>query len=152
MTLLLPKGDATAGDLVAYLNPGTWSALVDGMARREGTVYLPRFRMEWGRKLNEDLQAMGMIVPFVYGEADFSGLSDEALQRGLYIDEVKQKTFVNVDEEGTEAAAVTSVEIVERAVPDRFTFRADRPFIFVIRERFSQTILFAGVLVRPPGD
>jgi serine protease inhibitor len=63
---------------------------------------------------------------------------------------VRQKTYVDVDEEGTEAAGVTSVEIRETSVPDRFTFRADRPFLFVIRERFSGTILFAGVLVEPP--
>jgi serpin B len=55
-----------------------------------------------------------------------------------------------VDEEGTEAAGVTVVELRESAVPDRFTFRADRPFLFVLRERFSGTLLFAGVYVTPP--
>jgi serine protease inhibitor len=63
---------------------------------------------------------------------------------------VKQKSYVDVNEEGTEAAAVTSVEIRLTAMPDRFTFRADHPFVFFIRERFSGTILFAGALVAPP--
>jgi len=55
-----------------------------------------------------------------------------------------------VDEEGTEAAGVTIVEIREISVPNTFTFRADRPFLFVIRERFSETILFAGAFMEPP--
>jgi serpin B len=87
---------------------------------------------------------------FMGGLADFTGISDDALQRGLYISKVKQKTYVDVNEEGTEAAGVTSVEIRETSIPDRFFFRADRPFLFVIRERFSETILFAGILVEPP--
>ncbi len=149
MTVLLPKAASSIRELVASLNPGTWSQIVGGLARKEGTVYLPRFRLEWERELNDDLKAMGMVVPFG-GGADFSGLSDEALLRGLYISKVKQKTYVDVNEEGTEAAGVTSVEIREFANPDHFVVRADRPFLFVIRERFSQTILFAGVLVEPP--
>ncbi len=149
MTVLLPAATTSISDLVASLTPARWSQIVAGLASKEGTVYLPRFRMEWERELNDDLKAMGMKVPFG-GGADFSGLSDEALMRGLYISKVKQKTYVDVDEEGTEAAGVTSVEIREFANPDHFVVRADRPFLFVIRERFSQTILFAGVLVEPP--
>ena len=63
---------------------------------------------------------------------------------------MKQKSYVDVDEEGTEAAAVTVVEIRLTAMPDRFHFRADRPFLFVIRERFSNTILFTGAFMTPP--
>jgi serpin B len=150
MTVLLPKAGASIQELVASLNPSGWNQIVGGLTRKEGTVYLPRFRMEWERELNDDLKAMGMVVPFG-GGANFSGLSDEALQRGLYISKVKQKTYVDVNEEGTEAAGVTSVEIREFVNPDHFVVRADRPFLFLIRERFSQTILFAGVLVEPPG-
>ena len=151
MTVVLPKAGHKMDDLVGSLSPAAWNQITAGLQRREGTVYLPRFRMEWEKILNETLQAMGMRLAFVGGQADFSGLSDEALTRGLYISRVRQKTYVDVDEEGTEAAGVTSVEIRETSMPDRFTFRADRPFLFVIRERFSGTILFAGVLVEPPG-
>jgi len=150
MTLLLPRPDVPMRELVASLNPMAWSQIVESLRPREGTVYLPRFRLEWERELKDDLRAMGMNVPFIGGQADFSGLSDEAIQRGLYISKVKQKTFVEVNEEGTEAAGVASVEIREVSIPDRFFFRADRPFLFVIRERFSETILFAGVFVEPP--
>ena len=150
MTVVLPKAGHAMEDLVGSLSPTGWNQIVAGLQRREGTVYFPRFRMEWEKILNETLQAMGMRLPFIGGHADFSGLSEEALARGLYISRVRQKTYVDVDEEGTEAAGVTSVEIRETSVPDRFTFRTDRPFLFVIRERFSGTILFAGVVVEPP--
>jgi serpin B len=150
MTILLPRPGVAMRDLIASLSAGAWSQVVSGLAPKEGTVYLPRFRLEWGKVLNETLQAMGMNVPFIGGLADFSRLSDEAVQRGLYISEVRQKTYVDVSEEGTEAAGVTSVEIREFANPDHFTLRADRPFLFLIRERFSGTILFAGFLVESP--
>jgi serine protease inhibitor len=147
MTLVLPKAGHTMEELVGSLDPASWDQLVAGLQRREGTVYLPRFRMEWDKILNETLQAMGMRLAFIGGQADFSELSEEAM--GLHISRVRQKTYVDVDEEGTEAAGVTSVEIRDSA-SDRFFFRADRPFLFVIRERFSGTILFAGVLAEAP--
>ena len=150
MTVVLPKAGQELEELVASLDPQSWNQLVAGLSPMEGTVRLPRFRLEWGKKLNDDLKTLGMPAAFIGGQADFSGLSDEALQRGLYISQVRQKSYVDVDEEGTEAAAVTVVEIRETSAPQRFDFRADRPFLFVIRERFSQTILFAGVLVEPP--
>ncbi len=147
MTLVLPKAGQAMEELVGSLDPASWDQLVAGLQRREGTVFLPRFRMEWDKILNETLQAMGLKLAFIPGQADFSGLSDAA--GGLYISRVRQKTYVDVDEEGTEAAGVTSVEIRDSA-SDRFFFRADRPFLFVIRERFSGTILFAGVLAEAP--
>jgi serpin B len=150
MTVLLPREGRSVTDLVESLTPEGWSQLMEELRPKEGTVYLPKFRLEWERLLNETLKTMGMPDAFVGGLADFSGLSDEALSRGLYISKVKQKTYVDVNEEGTEAAGVTSVEIREVSIPDRFVFRADRPFAFVIQERFSGTILFAGILVEPP--
>jgi len=149
MTLLLPRSNVPIKELIESLTPAVWGQIVASLRPKMGTVHLPRFRMEWERELKDNLKAMGMQVPFG-GLADFSGLSYEAVQRGVYISKVKQKTFVNVDEEGTEAAGVTSVELRELGNPDRFVFRADRPFLFVIRERFTETILFAGILVEPP--
>ena len=86
-----------------------WGQIVGSLSPKVGTVHLPRFRMGWGRDLKEDLKAMGMEVPFIKGQADFSWLSDEAIQQGLFITKVKHKTFADVNEEGTEAAGVTSV-------------------------------------------
>jgi serpin B len=150
MTVVLPKAGTSIRELVAFMDPEAWEDLTKMLLAKEGTVYLPRFRMEWEKVLNETLQAMGMVDAFIPGVADFSRLSDLALQRGLFVSKVKQKSYVEVDEEGTEAAGVTVVELRESAVPDRFTFRADRPFLFVLRERFSGTLLFAGVYVTPP--
>lgn len=106
--------------------------------------------MEYQRTLNDDLQALGMRDAFDPGRANFRGMSGGALEQGLHVSRVLQKTFVSVDEEGTEAAAVTSVEMRVTSAPQRFTLRADRPFLFVIRERLSGTVLFAGVIVRVP--
>jgi serpin B len=150
LTVLLPKGEETARSVVESLSPSSWAGIVDHLEDREGTVQLPRFRMEWGRLLNETLQGMGMVDAFLPGVADFSGLSDDALAMGLYVSKVKQKSFVDVNEEGTEAAGVTMVQIDRSALPDRFVFRADHPFVFMIRERFSGTVLFAGVFMEPP--
>jgi serpin B len=149
MTVLLPRPNVPMREFVASLDPTRWAQILESLTEKEGTVYLPRFRMDWERELNDDLQAMGMNAPFG-GGADFTGLCHEALQRGIYISKVKQKTYVDVNEEGTEAAGVTSVELREFANPDHFVVRADRPFLFVIRERFSETVLFTGVLVAPP--
>jgi serine protease inhibitor len=150
MTVILPRQGTPVGEVIESLTPSAWDQIIGGLSPKEGTVYLPRFRLEWEKVLNETLQAMGMKLPFIPGMADFTGISDMAQQIGLYISKVKQKTHVDVNEEGTEAAGVTSVEIKEVSIPDRFFFRADRPFLFVIRERYSETILFAGVLVEPP--
>ena len=111
MTVVLPKSGTSIPDLVATLDPESWGGLVGGLNKREGTVYLPRFRMEWEKVLNETLQKMGMVDAFIPGAADFSGLSEIARQAGLYVSKVKQKSFVDVNEEGTEAAGVTVVNI-----------------------------------------
>jgi serine protease inhibitor len=92
-----------------------------------------------------DLQALGMNVPFDGARADFTRMSSA----GLYIQFVKHKTFVDVNEEGTEAAAVTNVGVGTTSA-GLAELRVDRPFIFAIRERFSGTILFIGKIVRIP--
>jgi len=149
MTVVLPKPGHTMEDLVSSLTPLAWAQMLEELHGQFGTVHLPRFRMEWESLLNGTLQAMGMTDAFDPGLADFSGMSEQAQQLQLHISKVKQKTFVDVNEEGTEAAAVTSVEMSLTSIPTPFTFRADRPFLFVIREKFSEAILFAGIFVEP---
>jgi serpin B len=78
--------------------------------------------------------------------ADFSRITPT---RDLYISSVRHKTYVRVDEAGTEAAAVTIVEVGETSVPDTFYMRVDRPFLFAIREHHSGTVLFIGKMVNP---
>jgi serpin B len=107
-------------------------------------VYLPKFTLEDKLTLNEVLKSLGMEIAFAPREADFtnmfSGVND------AYIDRVEHKTFLDVNEEGTEAAAVTSVGI---GVVSDNSFRVNRPFILVIRERLSGTILFIGKVMDP---
>jgi serine protease inhibitor len=110
-------------------------------------LHLPRLRLEYGRKLNDDLRALGMQVPFATG-ADFTPMSPAGNQ--LFIDFVRQNTFVEINEEGTEAAAVTVVGIGRVSLPSYPVMRVDRPYVFVIRERLSGTILFMGKIVSMP--
>jgi serpin B len=103
---------------------------------------MPKFSFEYEISLKDVLTSLGMGVAFT-GAADFSKISSSG---GLSISEVKHKTFVQVDEEGTEAAAATSV-VMDVSAPGRFVI--DRPFLFAIRERLSGTILFMGRMVDP---
>ncbi|WP_420615122.1 serpin family protein [Candidatus Palauibacter sp.] len=142
MTVLLPHHGVSVDDLAASLDAGEWEDIAAGFRDRDLQVSLPRFRMAYERTLNDDLHALGMVDAFSPA-ADFSRLSPA----GVWISEVKQKSWVDVNEEGTEAAAATVVTVVESA---GIELRADRPFLFFIRERLSGTILFAGKLATPP--
>lgn len=144
MTIVVPRDDVTISQLVEHLASGGWAELVDGLEPAELRVILPRFELEWEASLNDPLIAMGMADAFT-GAADFSRM----FATGAHIDEVKQKIFLKVDEEGTEAAAVTSVAMVECACAPP-EVRADRPFILAIRERLSGTVLFIGAIVEAP--
>ena len=142
MTVILPAGDIDA--FAESFDQAKWNDLVSSLHQSEAEVYLPRFRMEWKRLLNSDLQHMGMRQAFT--AADFTRMSPRGLD--LVITNVLQKTFVDVDEEGTEAAAVTSVGVGVTSAPGQF--RVDRPFMVVIRDRFSGTILFIGKIAKLP--
>jgi serpin B len=109
------------------------------------TLTLPRFRLEYNRKLATDLTALGMGIAFDESRADLSRIADVSPER-LYITRVDQKTFVEVNEEGTEAAAATSVGVGVTSAPQVFTMRVDRPFVFAIRERLSGTVHFLGLM------
>jgi serpin B len=122
-----------------------WGRLTGAFRTTRIQLFLPRSELEWEGVLNDPLVAMGMEPAFGPG-ANFSRLFESG---GGWISQVKQKSFVRVDEEGTEAAAVTSVGIITSAPPQ---VRADRPFFFAIRERLSGTILFMGLIVEAPTD
>ena len=115
-----------------------------------GVVQLPKIELEYEKVLNEELKDMGMAVAFGEGDVppDFSRIGPG----DLYISIVKQKTYVRVDEEGTEAAAVTIVVVSQTVgVPEVPTLIVDRPYLFAIRERLSRTVLFTGVVRDPRG-
>jgi serpin B len=148
MTVAVPTDQrglrAVVDDLGSILDPQA------GWATGEVELYLPRFELKWERQLNPDLQALGMVDAFDAQRADFTPMYRRAREVQLHIKRVKQKTFLKVDEKGTEAAAVTSVEVGITSVPMRTVVRADRPFLLAIRERLSGTVLFAGLIVQAP--
>lgn len=149
MELYLPQTSSSPQKFIAGIAAkGNWQRIQKGFNRREGSVTLPKFKMKYEVRLNDPLEALGMKNAFG-GQADFSGIADEP----LYISEVKQKSYVDVNEEGTEAAAVTTVAVraaaVMRPPPDRFTMVLDRPFFFVISDVETGSILFMGVMNEP---
>lgn len=146
MTVVLPRAGAGLADLVQELTPAGWRALVGSLGEFEGIVGLPRFTVAWEGNLNDALRAMGMERVFQPGVADLSLLFEEA--DDLYVSAVRQKTWMRVDERGTEAAAVTSVDMRVTSMPPSFI--VDRPFLLAIRERHSGTLLFLGAMAEPP--
>lgn len=145
MTLLMPTDPNGIDALVASLDTTRFSALVAGMREADYRVELPKFTMSYERTLNDDLAALGMVDPFSDVNASFPGMTPAQ----VYISFVKHKTFVDVNEEGTEAAAVTNTGVSVTSMPPCLC--VNRPFVFVIRERFSGTILFMGRMLRIPG-
>ncbi|MEJ2312122.1 MAG: serpin family protein [Gemmatimonadales bacterium] len=147
MTVVLPSEATDIGEFVESLDAEAWAEIIAGLGETELLVALPKFALEYEKTLNDALEALGMEVAFDPATADFSRMQRDALAMQLHISRVKQKAFVDVDEEGTRAAAVTSVEVGVTSAPPMF--RADRPFLFAIRERLSGALLFTGV-VRDP--
>jgi serpin B len=145
MTVLLPTGGRTPTGVLAGLDAGEWRTITQCFSEAEVTLTLPRFRLDYGRRLNEDLQALGMGIAFDGSRADLYRIADVRPDR-LYLTRVDQKTFVEVNEEGTEAAAATSVGVGQTSAPQVVTMRVDRPFVFAIRERLSGTVLFLGAM------
>ena len=147
MVVVLPDGNTDVRTLVQGLDTEAWSAIVAGLAPRElDQLSIPKFTLDYDGYLNEALKAMGMGVAFRPG-ADFTRLSP--LGSSMCISFVRQKTFVEVDERGTRAAAVTAVGVRLTSVS---AFVVDRPFVFAIRERLSGTLLFVGMVGDPTAE
>lgn len=144
MTVVLPKAGSSVESLAASLDASVLQSLASGFHAAEIELFLPKVKLSFTRDLIPDLQELGMSVPFT-DHADFTRMS--SLGHQLYISQVRHKTFVDINEEGTEAAAVTSTGISVTSVPVYTTMRVDRPFVFVIRERLSGTVLFIGKVV-----
>ncbi|MBL7067908.1 MAG: serpin family protein [Candidatus Marinimicrobia bacterium] len=149
MTILLPKPEVNIDSLIAQLNNETWNSWLGSFSEQEVSFYLPKFKLEYEISLNDVLSALGMSVAFEPNLADFTNINKDG---NLYISNVKHKTFVKVNEEGTEAAAVTSVEITLTSISSGITMHINRPFVFAIRENHSGTILFIGKIIEPKWD
>lgn len=148
MTILLPRerGDLPALEAGLETDLEAWLARLDAEQRRRVRVHLPRLETALSYELTPQLTALGMGVAFT-GAADFRGIAEAPLAIG----QVVHKTFLRIDEKGTEAAAATgiAVELTSAPVTPPPTFRADHPFVFLIRDRETGTILFLGRITRP---
>lgn len=152
MVVFLPAQGSDLAALQAKLNDANWAQWMGQFQRAEGDLKLPRFKLEYETSLNVALQALGMGVAFTPGAADFSAMLAGEGDQQLFITEVKHKTYVDVNEEGTEAAAVTSVGVGTtsmREPSERFTMTVDRPFFFAIRDDATGAVLFMGSIVKP---
>ncbi len=145
MVLLLPRQEVSLADILKTLDADQWAGYMRDMRPGDVALALPRFTMAYARPLNQDLKAMGLSILFT-PEADFSLMTSPAT--GLFVSQVIQKTFVQVSEEGTEAAAASAVTLARAAynpAPEAsFTF--DRPFLCFIRDKKTGTIVFAGAV------
>jgi serpin B len=148
MYVFLPDPDSSLADFYTVLNAANWEKWMKQFSETKGNIILPRFKLEYEQKLNDALKALGMEVAFDRDRAEFRELIDLG-QRRAFISEVKHKTFVEVNEEGTEAAAATSVEFGVTCVREEFSMVVDRPFFFAIRDNQTGALLFAGSVVDP---
>lgn len=154
MLIVLPekKPDALK-KLESELTSEKLQEWIGSLKKREVNLYLPRFEMRTSYPLNGALEQLGMKRAFSPSEADFSGMKEE--REPLWIDKIAQLTFLRVDEEGTEAAAVTfmgGAGGMPLTPPKVYVFRADHPFLFFLRDNRTGCILFMGRIASPPSD
>lgn len=149
MVVLLPKTADAIADLEKNLTAGNLDKWIKQAKVHEVDLKLPKFKMTSEFKLKPALSALGMSIAFS-DRADFSGITT---REGLMISEVVHKAFVDVNEKGTEAAAATAVIMAPTAVQilPRATFHVNRPFVFVLRDNQSGSILFLGRVMNPKG-
>lgn len=147
MLVLLPKSGKKQIDVVTALeNKEFWQRNVASLREREVELYLPKFKTEYSKKLNDVLINMGMGIAFNAERADFSRMLNTDSNIRAFISFVKQDTYISTDESGTEAAAVTVVgmEVTSAGPSQKVVFNADKPFIYVIQENSTGAILFMG--------
>jgi len=156
MYVVLPESTQRLADAVARLTPARWSRWMQTLAARDVHIELPRFRLEYGTTLNASLDTLGMGIAFRCDSANFSRMLPATYLRRhpTCIDRVVQRTFVDVNEEGTEAAAVTAVTIAitasaARYVPPPVEFIVDHPFVVAIRDDRTGLLLFVGQITDP---
>ncbi|MCC6573608.1 MAG: serpin family protein [Planctomycetes bacterium] len=147
MVVFVPKAGKTLAELVGSLDAATWAKWQKEFSvHKDLEINLPRFKVEYETALVEPFKKLGMKKAFGK-EADFTRLDESAKIEPVFISDIRHKTFVEVNEEGTEAAAVTSVELKQECV--QFAFRADCPFLYAITDEATGAILFMGVMNNP---
>ncbi|MEG4290149.1 serpin family protein [Microcoleus sp. C2C3] len=143
MYIFLPHSNSNLPTFLQQLTPENWNQWMQEFTNRNGTIEIPRFKIEYEVELENTLTALGMAGFFYSSKADFSPMTDN----DVAVDSVKHKTFVEVNEEGTEAAAVTSIRFSRSGSP--FQMNVNRPFFSAIQDQSTGTILFMGTIVDP---
>lgn len=148
--IFLPSKDSSLAELQKTLSANTWNSWLAKFESRKGDVALPRFKVEYTTSLSKALQGLGMSVAFDMEKADFSAMHKG--QPKFFIGDVIHKTFLKVDEFGTEAAAVTAIEMAGAGMmpPETpFNMVVDRPFIFAIKDNETSSLMFIGCIYDP---
>lgn len=148
MVVFLPHKDSSLQQLYDTLSQDNWNQWMTSFHSTEGTIRLPRFKVEYEITLNDVLQSLGMVHPFDSSKASFKSM----VSPFAYIDSVRHQSVIEVNEVGTEAAAVTIVEVrVTGALTptDYFNLTVDRPFFFTIIDEATNTIIFMGSVEQP---
>ncbi len=140
MVVMLPAGEKTVDDLVDEMDVDKWNGWFENSSTQNVQIELPKFTYEFKDLLNDPLINLGLGIAFG-GGADFSRITPGA---DIYISRVIHQTFIDVQEEGTEAAAATIVELRENAAPQALFFNVNKPFLYVIRENSTHAIMFMG--------
>ena len=150
MIVMLPNEKIPVADVVKQLDAKNWDAWMTKFKKMDGKLGLPKFKSEYSAQLKEQLEALGMGEAFDPNKADFKGMS---AAEQLFISHVQHKTFVEVSEEGTEAAAVTDVGVGVTSAPaqpkETFELIANRPFVYAIVDKQTGAILFLGIMGDP---
>jgi len=146
MLIILPRQSTSVDELIKNISPEFLRNIINGLSEEELTVSIPKYKLSTGYQLKKVLSDMGMPQPFT-DEADFSRMS---ATNDLKISDVFHKAFIEVDEEGTEAAAATAVVLMMKSVfgGEKF-FTANRPYLFILREKNTGSILFLGKMADP---
>lgn len=150
MYLFLPDPSSDVGALTRSVSADRWAGWMEGFKQSQGTVTMPKVKLDYAAELKEPLKAMGMAKAFEAGAAEFGGLFQD-VQVPMFIASVLQKTHLNIDERGTEAAAATAVTVRAGSAPVEKPFELvfDRPFLMAIRDNKTGALLFVGVIVDP---
>lgn len=143
--VLVKPENGTVDQLLSSLTMDDLNSWIGNVSESEVTIQVPKMKIEYESELNQSLIDLGMEVAFTAGAADFTGIADAELS----ISEVKHKTYLEIDESGTTAAAVTSVGVVETSLPIVEEYRFDSPFLIFLRERDSGLVLFSGKIMDP---
>ncbi|WP_336824330.1 serpin family protein [Sporosarcina sp. USHLN248] len=148
MTIVLPNEQKSFKEFKDTLSAEKWTALQSDFNSLKGTLLLPKFKMVYEAELNDALEALGMTSAFT-DKANFSKMVEG--DSSLFISKVKQKTYIDVNEEGTEAAAVTGISVDTASAPadDPFVMEVNRPFFFTITDDETGVVLFIGFVANP---